>query len=363
MEQKDYSKQIFYILLFFAVITTGVILNLTASFMIPVTVSILLSCVFYPIVRKFSEKTKLPWVLGTLIFAAVFLITVLLIITIVGTSITTILGQYSKYEDRFLYIYKIFADTFRISFDIEKNLVDNLWDQLKVREFIQKTAISFSGDILYSSKNIGIVLLFSIFLLVEMKNGHERITSLSEGKFSDRIQKIMHKVISETMNYISIKFFISLATGILVLLMLIPMKLDFAIMWAFLAFIMNFIPTFGSIISVGLTTLFALIQFYPTTLFPIIFIFVGMTFINIVLGNIIEPKIEGENLGLSPFVILVSLTFWGWMWGFIGMILAVPLMVIVKIVCENVSYMNGIASLIGNRPKERNPEPAAEGQN
>lgn len=353
MEQRDYSKQIFYILLFFVFIVSGVILNLSSSFVIPVTVSVLLSCVFYPIVKKINEKTKLPWVLGTLLFALLFLIAMLLIITIVGTSVTTILGQYSKYESRFLSIYKVVADTFRISFDNEKNLFDNLWDQLKVREFVQRNAITFSGDILSSSKNIGLVLLFSIFLLIEMKNGRERINSLSEGKLSDRIQKIVHKVISETVHYISIKFFISLATGILVLLLLLPLRLDFAIMWAFLAFIMNFIPTFGSIISVGLTTLFAILQFYPTA-FPIIFIFTGMTLINIVLGNIIEPKIEGENLGLSPFVILVSLTFWGWMWGFIGLILAVPVMVIVKIICENISYLNGIATLIGNKPKVKN---------
>lgn len=74
-----------------------------------------------------------------------------------------------------------------------------------------------------------------------------------------------------------------------------------------------------------------------------------MTIINLTLGNILEPKIEGDNLDLSPFVILVSLTFWGWMWGFIGMILAVPMMVILKILCENISYLNGFAILLGNK--------------
>ena len=87
-----------------------------------------------------------------------------------------------------------------------------------------------------------------------------------------------------------------------------------------------------------------------------------MTTINMVLGNIIEPRIEGQNLGLSPFVILVSLTFWGWMWGFIGMILAVPVMVILKIICENVSYLHGIAILIGNKPNETLKELSEEQQ-
>ena len=77
-----------------------------------------------------------------------------------------------------------------------------------------------------------------------------------------------------------------------------------------------------------------------------------MTTINMVLGNIIEPRIEGQNLGLSPFVILVSLTFWGWMWGFIGMILAVPLTVILKIIFENTTVLKPIAILLGNSGKK-----------
>lgn len=351
MPQTDYQKKIFYLLLFFAIVLTGVILNVTASFTLPVTVSLLLSCVFYPVVKHLNSKVKIPWILATLLTALIIVVILVLLSTIIGTSITTILAQYSKYENRFLSIYKVFADTFNIQFYDDKTFFENMWSQLKVREFVQNAAVSFSGNILSSTKNLGMILLFSVFLLIEMKNGQERIQAISKGKLSSRIQIILKKIVSETVNYISIKFFISLATGILVFALLYPLKLDFAIMWAFVAFVMNFIPTFGSIISVGLTGLFALIQFYPNPV-PIAAIFAGMTTINMVLGNIIEPRIEGQNLGLSPFVILVSLTFWGWMWGFIGMILAVPVMVILKIICENVSYLHGIAILIGNKPNE-----------
>lgn len=351
MPQTDYQKKIFYLMLFFAAVLTGVILNVTASFTLPVTISLLLCCVFYPVVKHLNTKVKIPWILATLLTALIIVVILVLLSTIIGTSITTILAQYSKYENRFLSIYKVFADTFNIQFYDDKTFFENMWSQLKVREFVQNAAVSFSGNILSSTKNLGMILLFSVFLLIEMKNGQERIQAISKGKLSGRIQIILKKIVSETVNYISIKFFISLATGVLVFLLLYPLKLDFAIMWAFIAFVMNFIPTFGSIISVGLTSLFALIQFYPNPV-PIIAVFAGMTTINMVLGNIIEPRIEGQNLGLSPFVILVSLTFWGWMWGFTGMILAVPVMVILKIICENVSYLHGIAILIGNKPNE-----------
>ena len=75
-----------------------------------------------------------------------------------------------------------------------------------------------------------------------------------------------------------------------------------------------------------------------------------------VLGNLIEPRIEGDNLGISPFVILVMLSLWGWMWGFVGLILAVPLTVIMKIICENVSLLHPIAILIGNKPQDTKKE-------
>ena len=85
-----------------------------------------------------------------------------------------------------------------------------------------------------------------------------------------------------------------------------------------------------------------------------------MTLINMILGNLVEPRIEGKDLGLSPFVILVSLTLWGWIWGFLGMILAVPLTVILKIICENVSFLQGIGIILGNKAPEKTHEATDE---
>ncbi len=351
MHKTSYFKGIYYILLIFAIAALGVFLKLSSSFTLPVTVAILVSCVFYPIVKKMNQKLKIPWILGTLLTAVLFIIIISLLITIMGTSLSTLVAQLSKYESKLQSIYKIFAETFNLQFDKDLSFFENIWGQLKVREFVQSVALAFSGNVISVTKSIFIILLLSVFLLLEMRTGHEKVDAMFQGKVQGRILKIIKITIAEVVHYLSIKFFISLATGILVYAVLKIIKLDFAIMWAFLAFSMNFIPTFGSILSVGITSLFALIQFYPSP-FPIIFVLVSMTAINMVLGNIVEPRIEGDNLGLSPFVILVSLSFWGWMWGFVGMIIAVPLMVMIKIICENVSYLHPIAILIGNKPNE-----------
>ena len=176
---------------------------------------------------------------------------------------------------------------------------------------------------------------------------HDRITQSKR-----KIKIITRKTIYQVTHYISIKFLISLMTGFLVFLATFLIKMDFAIVWGFLAFILNFIPNFGSIISWLLTTLFAVLEFYPEW-WKIFYIAILILAINMILGNFVEPRWEGSDLGLSPFVILVSLSIWGWMWGFVGMILAVPMMVIIKIFCENIELLNPIAILLGNSHKKK----------
>ena len=355
MTKDQYSKNILYLLLFCSVVIMGFLMKVTASFMLPVVISVLLSCVFYPIVKRLNEKLKFPWVLGSIVMVLIVVVIIMVLSTIIGTSLTTFLSQYPKYESKFLYLYKMCADAFEFQFYDDKSFFENIWGQLKVREFVQKTAISFSGDVLAFTKNVGMILLFIVFLLIEMRYSHEKVDAIFQGKNSRRVMTVTRKIITETVHFLSIKFFISLATGALVFICCLIAGVDFAVLWAFLAFVMNFIPTFGSIFSVLITTLFTLIQFYPSSL-RIIFIFVSITAVNMILGNIVEPRIEGKNLGISPFVILVSLTFWGWMWGFIGMIIAVPLMMIVKIICENVSFLHPIAIILGNKPADTQKE-------
>lgn len=339
--------------MFVGVIIAGAVLKLTASVVIPIVIAILFSFVFTPIIKKLNKKLKIPWVLGTFLIVLLIIIIIAILGTIIGTSFSTILNQYPKYEAKFMSIYKVFADSFNLSFNEDLSFFDNIWSQLKVREFIQNIAVAFSGDLITITKTFGMVLLLLVFLLLEMKNFKEKIISAFEcnEKTKGKIIPIGRKIIDDVVHFLSIKFFISLITGVLVFIFSAIIKLDFAIMWGFIAFIMNFIPTFGSLFSVIITTLFALLQFYPNPV-PIVFIFITTTLTNFILGNVLEPRIEGKDLGISPFIIIVSLTVWGWIWGFIGMILAVPITVIVKIICENISFLRGIAILIGNKPSE-----------
>ena len=210
--------------------------------------------------------------------------------------------------------------------------------------------VSLSSGVFAFSKTIFLLAIMTAFILIELRLTKRKIHYAFKNN-REKIQRISNQTINQTVRYISIKFFISLATGVLCFLCTWLTGLDFPLVWAFLSFIMNFIPIFGSIISVGLTTLFSIIQFYPHWGKPV-FILIFMTTVNMLVGNILEPRIEGKNLGISPFAILISLSIWGYIWGFTGMLLAIPLTVIIKIICENLEYTKSFAIIIGNDPRQ-----------
>ena len=352
------SRGIFYLLIFMGIILAGTILKIMRSVLQPVVLSILLSFVFYPFIKKLNEKCKIPWVLAIVIIYAVFFVIFYLIANMLTVSLMSIIEVYPRYEERFLIIYGKLQHSFTensnlfkfFNFNEEQTLIENINKELNILPFLKNFAVNFTGSIVTFTKNAFLVFLMSIFLLLEMKFTKNKIYTAFNGTNKEKIHGIMHSIALDTAHYVSIKFFISLATGSLVFLCSLLAGIDFPFVWGFVAFLLNFVPTFGSIISCALTILFTIVQFYPSP-FPIVFISIAVVTINLILGNILEPRIEGENLGISPFVILVSLSIWGWLWGFLGLILAVPLMVIIKIFCENISYLNPIAVLLGSGKK------------
>ncbi len=351
LNQTNNSNRMFYLVLFLAVVLAGFLCKTMSTVLIPVVLSFMLSFVFLPIIKKLNVKTGIPWVICSLIIVILFFGALLGLTSILITSLTGIIAEYPKYENRFMSIYQVIAQNLDIEIDNTKSLFQNLWASLKVREYTQKLAVMLSSGVISFSKTLFLISIMTAFILLEMRLTKRKMHyAFKENRA--KITRISNQIINQTMRYISIKFFISLATGLLCGFASLIIGLDFPIVWGFLAFTMNFIPIFGSVISVGLTTIFSLIQFYPSwgkTLFVLIF----MTSVNMVLGNILEPRIEGKNLGVSPFIILISLSLWGYIWGFTGMLIAVPLMVIIKIVCENIDYLKGLAILIGNDPRQQ----------
>lgn len=345
------DNRIFFILLFFAVIAAGFIFKTMSSVILPVIIAVMLSFVLLPLIKKLNVKTGLPWIVSSIIVMVLFLVVFFSLFSLLARSLSMIVAEYPKYETKFMSTYTKIARSLDLEIDESKSFIDNMWNFLKVREYIQKAAVFLSSGMVAFGKNLLSVALLSMFLLMEMRISKRKM-HYAFGQDKEKVNRVFHQIARDTVNYISIKFFVSLITGLLCWLATWLLGMDFPVVWAFLTFTMNFIPIFGSIISVGITTLFSIIQFYPDSIGKSIFILLFLITVNFTLGNILEPRIEGKNLGLSPFVILVCLSLWGYIWGFFGMILAVPMTVIIKIICENVDYLNSVAVILGNDPKK-----------
>lgn len=346
-KEKNYTRRIFILLSAVTLIFFLAILKATKSFSIQIFLSILLALIALPAIRKLHSRFRLPWSVGILISLIAFILLISGFARLLQASAESIINAYPRYEDRLLALYKYSAAKFNLSFDEGKTLIENLLAQLKVRQYLQSAALSVSNTALVFTKNLFVIFLMYTFLLVEAGSFEKKISLAFEGKMRHRVRSVIAKVIVDTTSYISIKFIISLATGVIVFTGLSIIGVDFAVVWAFLAFLLNFIPTFGSVISFLVTVFFALLQFFPSVP-QVLATALVMLLTNMLLGNIVEPRVEGGNLDISPFLILVSLSVWGWIWGFIGMILAVPFLVFIKIFCENVSFLKPMAIMLGN---------------
>lgn len=356
-----WQRAIFFVLLFMGVILGFTILKILSSVLQPIVIAVLFAFLFFPLIKKLSRKLHIPFSLGIILVYILFFGFFFALSNILTSSIKSILNSYPQYEERISDIYQKISEKVMSSdsnffsffrFNKEQSLFENMQGMFNFVPTVKKLAFEFTGFMYTFLKAIFLIILFSIFFLAEMNLTQKKLTLALSRENKKRINLMVINIVSEVSRYISIKFIISLATGIFVFISSLIIKLDFPLVWGFLAFLMNFIPTFGSIISWLLTTLFAVLQFYPSP-FPIIFISVAVLLINFILGNVVEPRIEGQNMGLSPFFILVGLSIWGYIWGIVGLFLAVPLTVILKIICENISFLHPIAIFIGTNSKKK----------
>jgi predicted PurR-regulated permease PerM len=162
----------------------------------------------------------------------------------------------------------------------------------------------------------------------------------------DRITKIVGKIDKSISNYIALKTIISLVTGVLSYIALLAIGVDAPAFWAFIIFVLNFIPTIGSLVATVFPAIFALLQFGQFKEGILILGIVGA--IQLVVGNFVEPRVMGNSLNISPLVVLLTLAIWGVMWGITGMLLSVPITVILIIIMAEFPATRPFAILLSH---------------
>lgn len=379
----------FFIVFIGLVVLLGVLKELQDIF-IPLTIAYLLVFVFEPL-NDYLIKKKIPR-------SATTIIDLLIIIGFFWALSTFIIDSFSRfgeelpqYEQRLNNIVRTsaanfgIADKFFLEFNISKILTDLDYSGL-ASGFFSSTISLFSA--------LFFVLFFFIFvnsshmhlinaiknryikvqsyeskkslkkkLLIEdeenEKNEYEKKINELKQKREQTILKAFREITEQIQRYIATKFLISLLTGIVVGIILWIFNIDFLIVWAVLSFFLNFIPNIGSIIAIILPTVMTLIQ-YESIGYTILVSGI-ITLAQNLIGNILEPKIMGDKLGLNPLVILLSLLVWGYIWGIAGMFLSVPLTAVLKIIIsnsqsDNLQFLNEVMSNTDNLDQNRSSE-------
>jgi AI-2 transport protein TqsA len=208
------------------------------------------------------------------------------------------------------------------------------------------------GDVL---SRVGLILLTMIFILLEWSAVTRKLQVAFPGS-ADSLLGRLSRVATNVKRYLALKTVLSLATGSLVAALLSAMAVDYALLWGLLAFLLNYIPTIGSFIAAVPGILLAFLQLgWKGAVISAI----GYLVINVTISNLIEPRVMGQGVGLSTLVVFLSLVFWGWVLGPVGMLLSVPLTMIFKIFLEGSEDTRWVAVLMGPRiPQETQPAPA-----
>jgi len=312
------------------------VLFLGASIIIPFVIALLLSFAIASLSNFFIGKglfKPFAFILSLVTYGFVFWVITL----IVNTNIQDIVSQAPEYQEKLIKITYKWADYFSID---QSTMLSEITSKIDIPALISNT-ISWVTSVIRST---GTIIFFTIFILLEGRFLWKKIELMTHNK---QIFNIIELIRKDMKTYFVIKTATSLSTGILSYTVLMIFGVDFALFWAFLIFLLNYIPTVWSIIAVFFPVTFSLVQFESFYLFTLLLLALGG--IQLLIGNIIEPRLMGNKLNLSPLVILLSLLFWWQIWWVVGMLLCVPIMVIINIILAHIPVTRPIAILLSEQ--------------
>lgn len=311
-------------------------LSAAGDILLPVLFSVFLSILALPLVKVLRRAGVPAPVAIAMVVLAVALVLVAFTGIIAGT-VRTFTDRIPEYEAP---LQRLVQDTMAQlqAFGIANDLTDltRLMQPTDVMGLVGQTLNATVGIL----SRIVVVTLTMTFILLE-ENDLSLKTAVAFG--SHRASPFERAPV-DVQRYLFIKSVVSLLTGILVGAWCSILGLDFPVLWGLLAFLLNYIPTIGSILAAIPPILLAVVQLGGLSA-----VGVGMGYlaVNVLLGNLIEPRLLGRSLGLSPLVVFLSLLFWGWLWGPAGMLICVPMTVIAKLVLASNDDTRWMAVLLG----------------
>ena len=328
----------------FIIITAAIILVLVVGK--GILIPFLFALIFWFLTREirqaiyripFAKKFIPKWLSNILVFTVIVL-TFSFVSEVITNSVSDLTASYTKYEPNVENIINKLSKQFDIDIIPYAKSVIGDFNYGSVLKTIANSISGALGDTF-------MIIIYAIFIFLEESSLAKKIDKIFDtSELNGNVDKILEKIEASISNYLRLKTFVSLLTGVFSYLVLMFVGVDSAPFWAFLIFMLNYIPTIGSLIGTLFPAIFSLIQFGELTPFLIVLICVGV--IQVIVGNFIEPRLFGKSLNVSPLITIISLAVWGKIWGITGMVLSVPITVIMIIVFSQFEKTRKIAIIL-----------------
>lgn len=349
----DFEKDIKTIkntLLVFLGIAFLYLLKVLSNLFIPLALALFVALLLYPILRWFQEK-KIPYVLSLTFILVVSFYVFNGIGELIFQTILEILREQDKLlmqiHNKFLPLLDFAKNTLKLNLD---DLSGSLWETASKYISVNHILVS-SGTFAGFIKSVASILFMTLLYLIVMMGGilnYERYLNYLEQKSSDENGSLTHafeQIKTSITTYVKVKFLMSLFTGLIYWFICEIFGIDFALFWGFLAFLLNFIPTFGSILATIPPVILGWIQIPLLAVFLLFAL--CLVAVQIVLGNILDPMLMGSSLSINTIFVLLGLVTWTYLWGVVGTFLSVPMLVLMKVVLQQIPDAHFLVRLMG----------------
>ncbi len=321
----------------------GFVLHLLKAILLPFVVAVFLSQIFSPGIAALRRR-RVPSGVAILIMLVAVSAVLFAFSWVIYSSAMSFRESLPRYEARLGILMQDSADRLVAMIPALRETVEGFrWQEMVEASSMTGLVAAGVGSFLIFFNEMFLVILYLVFLV----SGSQSFPAKLERALShnaERVATVIANIEAQVRRYLVTKTMVNLINGLLVTVLLAMLGVDFAPLWGFLTFISHYIPHVGAVISVGLPTIFVFLQFDSPG--RALLAAVLNAAVQFVIGNVVEPRIMGTSLDLSPVLVLISLIFWGWLWGAWGMILAVPITSTIKIVCANIEALRPLSVLM-----------------
>ncbi len=326
------------------------VLKIGKPILLPLVIAI---CLWY-LINSLEELIKsinikgysLPAFICYIIALCIITGVVWAIVSIVVSNVSAVIKDVPFYQEKLQYLIDSTAERFHVNADTTLKT----W----IRKINYGSMLSgLAGAVQDMTKNVFLIIIYIIFLFMEQASfGRKRELFFASVAPERKLDQVISEGVTAMRKYLGVKTVASLVTALLSYAIMSAVKLDYAAFWALLIFLFNYIPSIGSIVATMIPAILTLVLFeHP--LVPFIAVAGGITAVQFLIGNILEPRVLGTSLNISPLVVLLSLAFWGAIWGIPGMLFCVPIMSIVIMLFAQFDATRPIAILLSANGKVR----------